>query len=255
MMRDTLPQDLYAFRRFHTTTWNASFIRNHMRVLYLDGQTTTLPGYRVHSVHAPWEFSLEQLPNMFFENAVLGHFGTLPIDICNHHYFTPSEWSGYSDFLAQALDIDTNKNDNALVWFANRDEGSNRGKLADELLQNVRTNIVAMDTTILVKIEPPGQMEWRDQIRLARSSRVIVGPHGANLVNIVASGGNVSIVEIVTGSSTSSWYAQQCAYQGMRWFSTQNNVDSIVTSIRKALDPSYTPTCHYAFTEPIQMCV
>lgn len=263
MMRDTIPQDLFAFRRFHTRTWDPDVIRPQLRLLYLDGQTTTHEGYRIHSDHPPWERTPDSLPDMFFARAVVGHFGHAPVDECNHHFFTPDDWQGYSDFLAQATLGRLPPRNPSAVWLANRNRGADRELLnADDLARALPGEILD---------HRPGDLQWRNQILLARTAAVIVGPHGANLANIVAAGTNVSVVEILIGEFASGWYAQQCAYQGARWFSSHDRVDAIpftepegrgrcradvpvvVKRVAAALGDRV-PHCQFPFTAKVQVC-
>ena len=263
MMRDTLPQDLYAFRRFHTATWDPAVIRPRLRALYLDGVVTTHEGYRVHSDFPPWEKTTNQLPaSMYFEHAVLGHFGELPVNECNHHFFAPADWQGYSNFLALATLGYLPTRNPSVVWLANRNPGADR--------ELVNGNDVARALPGNVITDRPGTLAWRDQIRLARTATVIVGPHGANLANVLAAGTNVSVVEIQVRDFLSSWYAQQCSYQGARWFSShypraedvpfgegggrvRADAELIAARVRRA-QLEGRPSCAFAFTATVQMC-
>jgi hypothetical protein len=265
MMRDTLPQDLFAFRRFHTATWDPAVIRPQLRALYLDGETTTHEGYRVHSDHPPWERTVESLQgtSMYFERAVVGHFGELPVDSCNHHFFSPADWQGYSDFLALATLGRLPGRNPLAVWLANRNPGADRELVNGDDLARALPGDVMTDR--------PGTLaRWKDQILLARTAAVIVGPHGANLANVVAAGTNVSVVEIQVREFLSGWYAQQCGYQGARWFSSHTRVEDVpagegggrvsadvelvATRVRAAMLGREAPVCAFEFTAAVQMC-
>ena len=265
MLRDTLAHDLFAFRRFHTQTWDVPTIRQNMRMLYLDGQKTTHEGYRIHSNFPPWEYEQHSLGvNIYFRKAVLGHWGALPLDTCHNHYFSPSDWDAFSGFIAQAtLGHAIPERDPALVWLVNRDRGESRELVTGEnLALELDRHGIKIVTT-----RPSEIASWRDQVRLARRASVIIGPHGSNLANVIIAGSSASVLELISHELFSSWYAQQCVYQGSRWFSYPKELDLVLTnpianasaisemlSLILQVQPYYKPTCKYKFLESKQIC-
>ena len=273
MLRDTLPHDLFAFRRFHTETWNVQTIRQNLRMLYLDGVKTQHPGYRIHSEFAPWERSPQELGvNMYFERAVIGHWGSLPLDSCRSHYFSPHDWDQYSDFIALATLGFVPKRDPALVWLANRnkDEGRQLPQGEELAVQLNRANFSIVST------RPNELPSWNDQIRLAKQASVIMGPHGSNLANIIIAGSNATtVLELLSHELLSGWYYQQCVYQGSRWLSyptamasvqgqAMANAENIAPILRKIFLNNHdnnngsvqheNPVCQYDFFEKYQIC-
>ena len=265
MLRDTLPHDLFAFRRFHTETWNVQTIRQNLRMLYLDGEKTQHPGYRIHSEFAPWERSQQELGfNMYFERAVIGHWGALPLDGCKRHYFSPNDWDQYSDFIARATLGFVPRRDPALVWLANRnrDEGRQMTRGEELAVQLKRANFTIVTT------RPSELPAWVDQIRLAKQASVIMGPHGSNLANIIIAGSNATVLELLSHELLSGWYYQQCEYQGSRWVSYPTNIESvcgqatanaddiapILRKIFRNNEDGRRPVCQNGFFDQYQIC-
>ena len=262
MLRDTLPQDLYAFRRFQQATWDVPTVRQNLRALYLDGQTTTHPLYRIHSHFPPWERTQTSIThNMYFERAVVGHWGYLPLDRCQSHFFSPDDWDAYAGFIARAaLPLPLPERDPALVWIANRNRGETREFPGGETL--------AIDLTRLgfrvITTRPAEIPAWEDQLRLARQASVILGPHGSNLANAILAGRNVTVLELLARERLSGWYYQQCVYQGARWVSYPDhppahlsvaNASALAPLLRRLLQsPHWTPACRYGFYGPFQIC-
>ena len=266
MLRDSISHDLYAFRRFHTKTWDLQTVRQNLRMLYLDGKTTSHPGYRMHSAFPPWEKSTHELPNnLYFEHAVLGDGGVLPP--CNMrlpvHFFSPVDWHHFAEFIARATLGNLPARKPSLVWLANRDRGESRQMPGGEALA-VELNRMGFN---VVSTRPSELRDWHEQVKLARQASVLIGPHGSNMANMILMGNATGVLEFLSHELLSGWYAQQSVYQGVRWFSYPNsyaavkgpplmisNVSEVAMVLRQILDGRYTPRCTQDFFHTYQIC-
>ena len=261
LLRDNLSHDLYAFRRFHQDTWDLETVRQNMRLLYLDGEATTHPGYRIHSSFPPWEKRASDLPNMYFERAVVGDGGFFPpCEKAGRHYFSPNDWLNYGRFIAHAmLGPQLPKQDPSLVWLVNRNRDEPRQMSGAEKL-SIQLNSMGFK---VITTRPSEFKEWSDQIRLARQASVIIGPHGSNLANIILSNAT-GVLEFLSRELLSNWYAQQSQLQGVRWFSFPTSYDlvqghpaaegsDVAPLLRRVLSGSV-PKCHIHGGGGFQMC-
>ena len=262
-IRDTLPHDLFAFRRFHTETWDASTIRQNLRLFYVDGVHTKHAVYRVHSQYPP----LERAPhdtggvNMYFERAVLGHWGSLPLDTCHSHFWSPSDWDQYGRFIAQSVIGAVPAREISLIWIVNRGRGETRELEGGETLAQDLEQQYGLQV-----IHTRPDVPWTEQIRLARRASIIMGPHGSNLANAILAGPNASVVELLDRKhNMGTWYYQQCVYQGSRWVSFPNrsedvpdfaaaDAETIAPQLRLLLEHAYLPVFQHDFGHPSQFC-
>jgi hypothetical protein len=78
------------------------------------------------------------------------------------------------------------------------------------------------------------------------------------------------VVEIQVRDFLTGWYAQQCSYQGARWYSSHTRIEDVPASegagrvradvkviaskVQAAMRGHKAPVCAFEFTAPVQMC-
>ena len=252
-IRDTLPIDVFVFHRFFSDTWDPELIASNLHLYYLDGDTSShLNVYQAHTNKGIFANNIKQGGVHVFPRAVLGHLANTPNPL--HNCFNHRSWFNFSIFMAQRVLNHIPHRNQQQVWLLNRPSGDAREWINEhELITQL-----ALHVNITIISKRPGDVSFREQVQLARESSVLVGPHGSNLGAIILAGSAGTLVEVQSHGFLSAWWANQCRYQGSRWFSAHDTFDLPNTGnsralcdvemtsfiIRKAIqNPDYQPTC------------
>jgi capsular polysaccharide biosynthesis protein len=135
----------------------------------------------------------------------------ITVDLSHHYYFARAYFSEYlngksSFFLSPrslevfdklAAGVEQTQDGPELLYVA-RSDSSNRA------VTNEKEVEALMSTSGFTSVVP-GSLSIRDQVRLFRSARVVVGPHGAGLTNIAFCKPGTKVLELVQAS-----YANPC---------------------------------------------
>jgi hypothetical protein len=135
----------------------------------------------------------------------------ITVDLSHHYYFARAYFSEYlngksSFFLSPrslevfdklAAGVEQTQDGPELLYVA-RSDSSNRA------VTNEKEVEALMATSGFTSVVP-GSLSIRDQVRLFRSARVVVGPHGAGLTNIAFCKPGTKVLELVQAS-----YANPC---------------------------------------------
>ena len=146
------------------------------------------------------------------------------------------------------------------VWLLNRPSGDAREWINEHEL--ITQLVLHVNVTIITK--RPGDASFSEQVQLARESSILVGPHGSNLGAIILAGSAATLVEVQSRGFLSAWWANQCRYQGSRWFSAHDSFNLPDTGSSRALcdiqktifiilkaiqNPDYQPACMHQSDE------
>ena len=258
-LRDTLPIDVVLFHHFFSDTWDPDLISSNLHVYYMDGDTSSLLNvYRTHTNASILTNNFKTPSVHRYSHAVLGHLVNTPNPI--HNCFNHRSWFNFSIFMAQRVLNHIPQRKQQQVWILNRPSGDEREWINEHDL--ITQLVLHVNITIVTKL--PRDASFSELVQLARESSVFVGPHGSNLAAIIMAGSAGTLVEVQSRGCLRTWWANQCRYQGSRWFSAHDSFNIPDTGSSRALcdiqktifiilkaiqNPDYQPACMHQSDE------
>lgn len=202
-LRDTLAQELLLLQKFFP-----DFTPDTVRELYLDNTHVKHDITKILSNMLPLVSSVDQLPNMFFENAIVGY---MPYpNVCLAADKDKKNWQFVSDYIGQRCNLTKSELQKipGQIWFINRNVGVQR-----EIVNHINISKALQQEFGINRVitQRPGMLSFCEQVKIARQSEVLVGPHGANLGAMILSGPNVKTLEVT--AHIVNWWELQAQWQ------------------------------------------
>lgn len=202
-LRDTLAQELLLLQRFFP-----DFTPDTVRELYLDNTHVQHDITKILSNTLPLVSSVDQLPNMFFETAIVGY---MPYpNVCLATEKDKQNWQFISDYISKRCHLENSQTQKipGQIWFINRNPGVQR-----EIVNHINISKALQREFGIhhVITQRPGVLSFCEQVKIARQSEFLVGPHGANLGAMILSGPNVKILEVT--AHVINWWELQAQWQ------------------------------------------
>lgn len=262
---------LFSIARHLLGTSDAATLSRSVQVLYLDLHNTVLGGK-----YNPWWEPLSVYPVLWrWDMDDTGAGNIFPWAAVGNHYRGTASgrgadqrlWREFAKFMAlRLLGYDPPQQSGLVVVLNRRLRPDSRA-----ILNEWDLTLALRETGFQAISTEPGTLTLAQQVLIARSAQVIIGPHGSHLANLAFVHDGVALIEVQPDGMQSPWFQGFAQAVGVRYFtgytwnasayalaaeanggagswsafmrSMNCNVTHIVSQLRRALDTSYRPTC------------